>query len=103
MKVRYFLVSEFMPDTKRTAPIGAWIVQESGGFDYVFSPDYPQDEQKASDTVNRILESGKSTVEEGFLEYWQDALGYHRTTSIIYSEDVPDYAKFYRDLSELVK
>lgn len=101
MKVRYFLVYEFNPDSKRTRPIGAWILQEDGGFDYVFSPDFPEDEQKASDVVNRMLEDGRNTVAEGFLEYWQTALGYDRTASEIQEEDV-DYIQFFRKMTALV-
>lgn len=101
MKVRYFLVYEFTPDSKRTAPIGAWILQENGSFDYVFSPDFPEDEQKASDVVNRMLEDNRTTVVDGFLEYWQNALGYDRSASEILDEEV-DYIQFFKKMTGLV-
>lgn len=98
MRVQFFFVFEFTPESKRTKPLGAWIVTEDGGVDYVFSADYPDDEQLASDTVNRLIEAKVGAVGVDFLEYWQTRLGYHRSASEIQTHEADTYPEIFAAL-----
>ncbi len=94
MKVLWFYIFEFHPDSMRTRPIGAWITKD-GSLDYVFDPAFPDDEQMASDVVNALVERGQKKFPRESLEYWQRHVGYYRSASEIHEEDVHDYTAFY--------
>ena len=98
MKLKLFYVHDITPGTKRRQPIGAWIHTGDGSVDYAFSPDYPQDEQIASDAVNRLIENEISPVQDGFLEYWRENVGYLRSASEIESHETDNYAEFFKKL-----
>lgn len=100
MRTQFFFVHEFTPESRRTKPIGAWIRTEDGSVDYLFSPDYPEDEQLASDVVNRLIESGIGAVGEDFLEYWRDHVGYSRSASGIEWREGKSYPEIIADLTK---
>lgn len=97
MKVAWFYVFEFTPESTRKAPIGAWIWLEDGNFDYVFDSAYPDDEQVASDCCNRLIAGGFDFTREA-LEYWQGHLGYLRSASRVQEEAIDDHAVFIKRL-----
>lgn len=97
MKVLWFYVFEFHPDSTRTRPIGAWITKD-GSLDYLFDSGYPEDEEVPSDLINRMLEAGEKVVSRQAFEYWQTRLGYYRSASEIHEEEVDDYSAFFRYL-----
>jgi hypothetical protein len=101
MKVLWFYVFEFDPDSTRKEPIGAWITQNES-LDYVFDPAYPEDEAVPSDLINRMLEQDQRVVSREMLEYWQGNLGYSRCASEIHEEDVADYREFFRQMTAAV-
>jgi hypothetical protein len=103
MKTRYFYVHDITPGKNRKEPIGAWIHTENGSVDYVFSADYPDDEQIASDAVNRLIEKNVSPVPEDFLEYWRENVGYFRSASGIVIHNSDDYIKFIKKVTNQVK
>ncbi|MDP1586502.1 MAG: hypothetical protein Q8M07_02060 [Prosthecobacter sp.] len=93
MKVLWFYVFDFHPDSTRKAPIGAWITQDDR-LDYEFNAAYPDDEDIPSDLINRMLEAGEKLVSREMLEYWQTHVGYYRSAGEIHEEDVSDYGEF---------
>lgn len=98
MKVLWFYVFDFHPDSSRKQPIGAWITKD-GNLDYVFDPDYPEDEEIPSDLINRMLDAGEKTISQDAFEYWRSHLGYYRSASQIHNEIVVDYTHFVTKLS----
>ncbi|MDP2361952.1 MAG: hypothetical protein Q8O14_14580 [bacterium] len=101
MKVIWFYVFEFDPDSTRKQPIGAWITQD-GSLDYVFDPAFPEDEKKPSDLINVMMEQGQKLLSREAFEYWQGNLGYFRSASEIHEEDVDDYVAFFRRMEAAV-
>jgi hypothetical protein len=93
VKVLWFYVFEFHPDSTRTQPIGAWITKD-GSLDYVFDPAFPDDEQMASDVVNALVERGQKEFPRESMEYWLDHLGYYRSAGELQEKEVVDYAAF---------
>lgn len=94
MRVHWFYVFDLEAEGRKK-PIGAWIIQD-GSLDYVFDPAYPDDEEIPSDLINRMLEVGEKLLGLDGLEYWQGHVGYTRSASQIYEEDVEDYAVWFR-------
>ncbi len=93
MTVSYFYVHDI--ESGRKAPIGAWIVDQDNAFHYVFHPDYYfSDELTASHVIDRMIEENQDTVAEGFLEYWQQNVGYYRSATEIHTETVDDLQLF---------
>ncbi|MDP2361616.1 MAG: hypothetical protein Q8O14_12850 [bacterium] len=101
MKVLWFYVFEFDPDSTRKQPIGAWITQDDR-LDYVFDPAFPEDEEIPSDLINAMLEQDQRFVPREMLDYWRHHVGYYRSASEIQEEEVTDYAAFFRRLEALV-
>ncbi|MFA7332609.1 MAG: hypothetical protein WC326_16190 [Candidatus Delongbacteria bacterium] len=101
MRVLWFYVFEFDPDSSRKQPIGAWITQD-GSLDYVFDPAYAEDEEIPSDLINRMLEVGEKLINREAFEYWQTHLGYFRSACEIHEEEVDDYADFFARMSREV-
>lgn len=100
VKVHWFYVFDLEADGRKK-PIGAWIIQD-GSLDYVFDPAYPRDENIPSDLINRMLEAGEKLLGLEGLEYWQGHVGYTRSASQIFEEDVEDYAEWFRRMTEAV-
>ena len=98
MKLKLFYVHDITPGVKRRQPIGAWIHTGDGSVDYAFSPDYPEDEQIASDAVNRLIANEVNPVPDGFLEYWRENVGYFRSASEIETHETDNYAEFSQKL-----
>jgi hypothetical protein len=98
VKVLWFYVFEFHPDSTRTQPIGAWITKD-GELDYVFDPAFPEDEEIPSDLINRMLETGDKVFSREAFEYWHTRVGYYRSSSEIHEEEVVDYEVFLRRLA----
>ncbi|MFA7332431.1 MAG: hypothetical protein WC326_15285 [Candidatus Delongbacteria bacterium] len=98
MKVLWFYVFEFHPDSTRKQPIGAWIWVD-GALDYVFDPAYPEDEAIPSDLINRMLEAGVRSINQAAFEYWQTHLGYFRSSSQVYEEEVSNLKGFASKIS----
>jgi hypothetical protein len=94
VKVLWFYVFDFHPDSTRTQPIGAWITKD-GSLDYVFDPAFPDDEQMVSDVVNALVERGLKEFPRESLEYWREHLGYYRSAGEILEEPTDDYAAFF--------
>jgi hypothetical protein len=97
VKVLWFYVFEFHPDSTRKQPIGAWITKD-GSLDYVFDPAFPDDEQMASDVVNALVERGQKEIPRESLEYWQQHVGYYRSASEVQETHVTDYAAFFTQI-----
>ncbi len=94
MKVLWFYVFEFHPDSTRTQPIGAWITKD-GRLDYLFDPALHEDEQVASDVVNALLERELKEFSRKSMEYWQQHVGHYRSAGEIQEVEVDDYKAFF--------
>jgi hypothetical protein len=69
----------------------------------VFDPAFPEDEQKASDVVNALLERGQKKFPRESMEHWRQRLGNCCGAGEIQEENVTDYNQVFRRIEAEVK